>query len=97
MLQDPNVDGVMVILTPQTSTEIDGDGAGARRGSAASATKPVLACWMGEQEVISRAVDMLAANDVPNYPFPERAVAALGAMYRYWQLAPAARGRHRDV
>ena len=81
-LRDPGVDGMIVILTPQTSTEIVGTAAAAIKASQDSG-KPVLGCWMGEKEV-SKGIKVLAKSRVPNYPFPERAVAALGAMYRYW-------------
>ena len=81
-LRDSGVDGMIVILTPQTSTEIVGTAAAAIKASQDSG-KPVLGCWMGEKEV-SKGIKVLAKSRVPNYPFPERAVAALGAMYRYW-------------
>ncbi len=81
-LKDPGVDGLIVILTPQTSTEIVGTAVASIKASQASG-KPVLGCWMGEKEV-SKGIEVLSKNRVPNYPFPERAVAALGAMYRYW-------------
>ena len=49
--QDPNSDGMLVILTPQAMTESDAD-----RRAAASPTrpvrgKPVLASWMGGADV----------------------------------------------
>jgi acetyltransferase len=88
VLQDPSVDGVLVILTPQSNTEVM-ESAQALIEESRGATKPVLACWMGGH-VISRAVDMLSRSDIPTYPFPERAIAAMGAMYRYgnWRQRP---------
>ncbi len=87
-LKDPGVDGVVVILTPQTSTDIEGTAEALVQASKDSG-KPVLGCWMGEKEA-ARGIKVLALNRVPNYPFPERAVAALGAMYRYiaWRRQP---------
>ncbi|HUV94613.1 MAG TPA: acetate--CoA ligase family protein [Anaerolineae bacterium] len=82
VLEDPGVDGVMVILTPQLMTEVEGT-ARTLIEVGRNAAKPVLSCWMGKQ-VVSVALDLLARNQIPNYPFPERAVSALGAMYRYW-------------
>jgi acyl-CoA synthetase (NDP forming) len=79
---------VVVILTPQTSTDIEGT-AQALVDTSKQGGKPVLGCWMGEKEA-ARGIKILAQNRVPNYPFPERAVAALGAMYRYisWRQQP---------
>jgi len=88
VLRDPGVDGVVVILTPQTSTEIV---ATAEAVVAADRTsdKPVMAVWMGEQEV-GAGRRIFSQCRVPSYPFPERAVGALGAMYRYgqWRKEP---------
>jgi len=49
---------------------------------AQKADKPVLACFMGEAR-IEAGVDVLWQYGVPNYPFPERAAAALAAMSAY--------------
>ncbi len=82
VLNDPGVDGVLVILTPQTSTEIAAT-AQALVDVSKGASKPVMGCWMGKKEVAA-GIEVLSRNHIPNYPFPERAVASLGAMYRYW-------------
>lgn len=82
VLNDPGVDGAIVILTPQTSTDIVGT-AEAMVNTTNGRTKPVLGCFMGEKEV-SKGIALLAKNRMPNYPFPERAVAAYGAMAKYW-------------
>ncbi|MGI6376522.1 MAG: acetate--CoA ligase alpha subunit [Anaerolineae bacterium] len=97
VLQDPNVDGVLVILTPQSNTEVL-ESAQALVDETKGADKPVLACWMGGH-VISRAVDMLSRSSIPCYPFPERAVAAMGAMYRYgnWRQRPESSVETFDV
>lgn len=84
VLADPNVDGVLVIVTPQTSTEIVETARGVVE-VCAHATKPILGCWMGKQEAMA-GIDILAKNRVPNYHFPERAINALGAMYTYRQF-----------
>ncbi len=86
--KDPNVDGLIVILTPQAMTEID-ETAKAVGELSKTLTKPVLGCFMGEFR-ISSAVDILAGYGVPNYPFPERAARAFAAMrdYRVLRSAP---------
>ncbi|NLD74284.1 MAG: CoA-binding protein [Chloroflexi bacterium] len=81
VLKDEGVDGVMVIVTPQTATDIPGT-AEQFATISKSYDKPVLGCWMGKQDA-QTGIDVLSAHHVPNYPFPERAVGAFGAMLRY--------------
>jgi len=81
VLDDPNVDGLIVIVTPQAMTEIEQTAHAVGR-MAQEAAKPVLGCFMGEAR-IEAGVDVLWQYGVPNYPFPERAAAALAAMSAY--------------
>lgn len=82
-LEDPNVNGVIVILTPQVMTEITET---AERVSklAGQYGKPIVGCFMGEAKVRVGA-EILNRNRVPNFPYPDRAVSALQAMWRYRQ------------
>jgi acetyl coenzyme A synthetase (ADP forming)-like protein len=79
--RDPNVDGVLVILTPQAMTRIE-ETAVAVSDLSDRLDIPVVACFMGEYAV-AKGIDILTERGVPNYPFPERAVAALKAMTEY--------------
>jgi len=84
---DPEVDAIIVILTPQAMTkptETAREITGCLRGD-----KPVLACFMGGQDVMPGRDELVAAN-LPDYPAPERAVAALKAMcdYTAWRHRP---------
>jgi acetate---CoA ligase (ADP-forming) len=81
VLRDPHVDGVMVILTPQAMTEIEKTAEVVGR-LAGEADKPVVGCFMGEAR-IKTGIEILRKYGVPNYPFPERAAAALAAMSAY--------------
>ncbi|MGI6368284.1 MAG: acetate--CoA ligase alpha subunit [Anaerolineae bacterium] len=81
VLADPNVDGVLVIVTPQSATEIV-ETAEAVVDVCSRATKPVFGCWMGKMEATA-GIDLLAKNRVPNYLFPERAIMAFGSMWDY--------------
>lgn len=81
VLDDPNVDGLIVIVTPQAMTEIEETARTVGR-MAQQVDKPVLACFMGEAR-IDAGIDVLWQYGVPNYPFPERAAAALAAMSEY--------------
>jgi len=75
---DHGVDGVLVLLTPQAMTEIEGT-AQAVGELADSTMKPMLACFMGEARV-EDGIRILNKHNIPNYPFPERAARALRAM-----------------
>jgi len=88
LLEDPNVDGIITIVTPQTSTEIP-ETAQVVSKLANVTEKPILACFMGGT-LMQLGVDILARNDVPNYPFPERPVSAFKAMADYvaWKAQP---------
>lgn len=87
--KDPNVDGLIVILTPQVMTQIEETAREIARLSKLY-DKPVVGCYMGEAKV-SAGIAILTRERVPNYPFPERAAAALKALhdYRLWLERPA--------
>ncbi|HNT73935.1 MAG TPA: acetate--CoA ligase [Anaerolineae bacterium] len=81
VLNDPKVDGVIVIVTPQAMTEIEATAHAVGR-MAKDCGKPVLGCFMGEAR-IQAGIDVLWQYGIPNYPFPERAADALAAMRDY--------------
>ncbi len=86
--KDPNVDAIIVILTPQAMTNIP-DTAHATVKTANDSGIPIIGCYMGEFAV-DQGVRLMMEGGVPNYSFPERAVSALKAMtdYRDWQTTP---------
>jgi len=94
-LQDAGVDGLIVLLTPQTSTEPEAT-AQVIADAAAQTEKPVVACLMGGP-MVSRAGKMLIEKKVPVYPFPERAVGAMGALYRQCCWEQAVPGKQPDL
>lgn len=78
---DPNVDGLLVVLTPQAMTEIEATAEAI--GELSKITeKPIITSFMGEAKV-EAGVDRLGTYRVPNYPFPERAALAYKAMSDY--------------
>jgi len=81
---DPNVDGILVVVTPQAMTEIEAtaEAVGTLEGES---KKPILTCFMGEAK-IKPGIDILTAHGVPNYPFPERAAVAFRAMADYREI-----------
>lgn len=84
---DPSVDAIIVILTPQAMTRP----AETARAIAARAKgdKPLLAAFMGGADVMPGREELVASH-LPDYPSPERAVAALKAMIDYaaWRRRP---------
>ncbi len=82
-LEDPNVNGVIVILTPQVMTEIT-ETAELVSDLASQYDKPIIGCFMGEAKIRAGA-DILNRNRVPNFISPDRAVSALQAMWHYRQ------------
>ncbi len=82
VLDDPNVDGVLVMLTPQAMTK-PVEAAEAVIAAAEDHPKvPVIACWMGEDRV-GKARQVLTRAGIPEFSTPERAVEAYSYLARY--------------
>ncbi len=88
LIDDPNIDGIITIVTPQTSTEIP-ETAQAVVDISRKTDKPIIACFMGGT-LMAAGDKILMSNFVPNYAFPESAVSALKAMADYadWKVLP---------
>lgn len=87
-LADPNVDAAIVLFTPQAGSEPELTAELTARLAHAQ-SKPVVASFMGAAS-LGPALEILNRDRIPNYPFPERAVAALRAMaqQRTWTQRP---------
>lgn len=73
-LLDPEVDGVLVMLSPQAMTDTTACAQAvidAQHGN----EKPVLACWMGELQV-AEANSLFSQHQLPSFPNPESSVEA---------------------
>lgn len=81
VINDQNVDGMLVVLTPQAMTEIEAT-AQAVADLSKSSNKPIFGCFMGEARV-KAGIALLEKYGVPNYGFPERAALAFRAMSDY--------------
>ena len=92
VLQDPGVDGVVVISTPQLMTDLTAIAVTIAE-KAGAADKPVLVCQMALQE-IEAPLAVLTQARLPHYRFPEEAVRSLAAMARY---AASVRGPAYEV
>jgi acetyltransferase len=93
VLDDPGVDGAIVVLTPQKMTDVL-ETAQIVPKVMHGITKPVLCSFMGIVDV-SEGVRYLEEHGIPNYSFPEAAVRAFAAMARYGsKLTPERRKKH---
>ncbi|OGO12329.1 MAG: acyl-CoA synthetase [Chloroflexi bacterium RBG_16_47_49] len=94
---DPNVDGILVLLTPQAMTEIDLT-AKIIGSLSHHIDIPILGCFMGEAR-IQNGINILIADGIPNYAFPERAANAFKAMstYRSIKTRPIPEYTHFEV
>jgi acetyltransferase len=87
VLKDKDVNGALVILTPQAMskiketaellTHIDAQG------------KPIFSCFLGGR-LINEGIGVLRQGRVPNYTFPERAVNSFSTMVKFmqWKKTP---------
>jgi len=83
VIRDEGVDGALVILTPQSMTDVRGTAEAIVR-IARRSPKPILCCFMGIIDV-SSGVRYLQENGVPVFKFPENAAKTFGALYQYSQ------------
>ncbi len=81
MAQDPNSDGLLVILTPQAMTDPTLT-AERLKHYATTTGKPVLASWMGGAEVASGNTILNRAG-IPTFPYPDTAARTFDDMWRY--------------
>ena len=83
VIAEPNVDGVMVLLTPQAMTEAEATAKVIVEVDKES-DKTIVACFMGHSDV-EAGVNILKANMIPHCSFPEDSARTLAAMDRYQQ------------
>ena len=80
VLDDENVDMAMVILTPQSMTDVE-ETAAVVPAALNGTHKPVVCSFMGAKDVQAGAAILRKAG-VPNYSFPEDAVKSLAAAHK---------------
>jgi len=88
-LRSSEVDGIIVILTPQAMTPVERV-AQAIVESRRRAEKPIIAAFMGLEEN-SPAIKLLRKGGIPNYRFPEAAAYVLSRMHEYALIASSLR------
>jgi acetyl coenzyme A synthetase (ADP forming)-like protein len=86
-LQDPGVDGVLVILTPQSMTDIENI-AQEVCDTVGKFDKPAYASFMGEKDV-AVGINILQQRSIPHYVLPESMCRAFASALFF--------KRHRDM
>ncbi len=79
--QDPNSDGLLVILTPQAMSDPT-QTAEAVRALGKIEGKPLLASWMGGPDVAAGEA-ILNRSNIPSFTFPDTAVHMFNYMWHY--------------
>jgi acetyl coenzyme A synthetase (ADP forming)-like protein len=90
VLDDPNVQSVVVLLTPQAMTQSKETAeAVVKIVGQKKSGKPVLACFLGAAKV-AEGVAVLRRGGIPQYDSPESAVTTLKAMVDFvrWRTRP---------
>lgn len=82
-LDDPGVDGVLVMLSPQAMTDPLAC-AQTIINTQQNSDKPILACWMGEQQV-EIARQLFDRHHLPSFPNPESSVEAFAYLTSHYQ------------
>lgn len=79
-VNDPNSDGLLVILTPQAMSDPTETAQQLRQY--AQTGKPILASWMGHGEVAAGA-EILNQSNIPTFAYPDTAARLFNYMWRY--------------
>ncbi len=88
VMEDPNVDSVILVLTPQKMTETQKTAVLAGEISRKYG-KPIILCFMGEEE-ISKYTDTYEQYKLPLFSYPRQATKVAGKMWEYakWAKEP---------
>ncbi len=81
VLADKNVDGVLVLLTPQGMTDPTACAQGVIKAVKKN-SKPILACWMGEK-LVDKGRKLFVKAGIPQFRSPEAGVDAFGYLACY--------------
>jgi acetyltransferase len=79
--QDPNSDGLLVVLTPQAMTDPT-QTAECLKPHAKTTGKPILASWMGGAGVAA-GIGILNRADIPTFAYPDTAARVFNYMWSY--------------
>lgn len=82
VLGDKNVDGIIIILTPQTVTEVEKTAEVVSQYNFQYKNKPILCAFLGGKRV-SLGIEILNKNKIPNFNYPEEAIKIMNVMWEY--------------
>lgn len=94
ILQKEEVHSLVVILTPQVMTQIEKTAESIGRLSK-KYQKPVFCSFMGGS-LVAKGAEKLNEFKIPSFNFPEQAIAAIGAMWRFKTLQEEQRDKRVD-
>ncbi len=82
ILESSEVDGILVILTPQAMTKPSETAKAIIEVKKKSLSKPIVASFFGGKSLENAIIELQQAR-IPNYEFPERAIKSLSALFKY--------------
>ena len=80
-IKDKNIDGINVILTPQSMTDIEAIAKDIMKVVSQS-DKPIYTSFMGDTDVAA-GIDILQRNNIPHYVLPENMVKSMAATFKF--------------
>jgi acetyltransferase len=83
-MKDPEVDALLVMLTPQAMTDPEGVAQAVIAASEEPGAKPIVACWMGETQTLA-ARETLTMAGIPAFRMPETAVDLFSHISTYYR------------
>jgi len=88
VLQEKSVNSVLILLTPQLMTQVEKT-AEIIGSLSKKYPKPVICSFIGGSNT-APGQKILYHNQIPNYPYPERAVKVIASMWQWqkWRLSP---------
>jgi acetyltransferase len=87
-MADPGADGALVIVTPQSMTDLEAIADAVSQQAHRGAGKPVYASFMGEADA-ARGIEILQARHIPHYAQPEGMCRSFAAAYRFQAASQA--------
>lgn len=80
-IHEEKVDGIVVILTPQTTTEIEKTAQSIVQIKHIT-DKPIVCSFLGGT-LVKEGQAVLNKHNIPNFTYPEQAIYAIGKLYEY--------------
>ncbi len=82
VINEPNNDGILVILTPQAMSDPTAVAEAVVAATVKNKRKPVLASWMGGDQIFEGEARLNQGN-IPTFDYPDTAVRMFNYMWRY--------------